>query len=104
MDMFQNYGQERDVDATEEEVKIFEQLATLPGCEDLRLVRKSSNYVSAVLGDWDLAQFKFTPRAKWITFPAIESSKSKHQLESPENVADLADMVADAVAHIAKYQ
>ena len=103
MDMFQNYGQERDVNATEEEVKIFEQLTALPGCEDIRLVRKSDSYVSAVLGDWDLARFKYTLKAKWITFPTIESSKSKHQLESPENVADLADMVADSVAHIAKY-
>lgn len=101
---FQNYGQERERIATESELEIFEHLKALPGCEDIRLVRKSDNYVTAVFGDWDLARFKYTPRAKWITFPTIEPSKMKHQLETPENVAELADIVAASLECIAKLQ
>ena len=104
MSLIQNYGQERERIATESELEIFDCLKALPGCEALRLVRKSDNYVTAVLGDWDLAQFKYTPRAKWITFPVLESNKNKHTLDEPSDAADFANMVADSVAHIAKYQ
>ena len=64
---FANYGQERDVNATDEELKIFEALKEATG-RDLRLVRKSDSYVTAALGEWDLARFKFTQRAKWVSF------------------------------------
>lgn len=104
MSLIQNYGQERERIATESELEIYEYLKALPGCEDLQLVRKSDNYVSALLGDWDLARFKYTTNAKWITFPVIESSKTKHRLDSPSDAADFADIVSDSVAHIAKYQ
>lgn len=69
---FNNYGQERERIATEAEIEIFEILKALTLADDLELVRKSNDYVSAVVGDWDLARIKFTPRAKWITFPITE--------------------------------
>ena len=65
---FANYGQERDVNAADEELKMFDVLKEATGL-DLRLTRKSDSYVTAMYNDWDLARFKFTPRAKWI-FPA----------------------------------
>lgn len=44
----------------------------------LLLVRKSDSYVMAAVGEWDLARFKCTERAKWIMFPTV-LSKQKHK-------------------------
>lgn len=100
---FSNYGQERERIATETEIEIFEIIRTLSGREDLQLVRKSDNYVSAVLGDWDLARFKYTPRAKWIMFPVIELGSAKNKISAPEDVRSFADLIAESLAHIDKY-
>ena len=64
---FANYGRFRDVDATPEEMEMFEILSSV--CPDLVLCRKSDSYVTAMLGETDVARFKFTQRAKWIQFP-----------------------------------
>lgn len=100
---FSNYGQERERIATETEIEIFEIIRTLSGREDLQLVRKSDNYVSAVLGDWDLARFKYTPRAKWIMFPVIELGSAKNKISAPEDVRNFADLITESLAHIDKY-
>jgi hypothetical protein len=99
---FINYGQARERIATESELEIFEVLRSITGREDLDLVRKSDNYVSAVIGDWDLARFKYTPRAKWIQFP-FEAKPPKHKIETPADVADLSDLVMKSLEHILKY-
>ena len=101
---FQDHGQERERIATESEIEIFNILKSFPGCSNLELIRKSNNYVSAVLGDWDLARFKYTTNAKWINFPVIENSKLKHELYSTDETRNYADLVADSIAHIRKYQ
>ena len=98
-----NYGQERERIATETELEIFEIIKTLSGREDLQLVRKSDNYVSAVLGDWDLARFKYTPRAKWIMFPVVELGSVKNKISTPEDVRSFADLITESLAHIDKY-
>ena len=89
-----NYGQNRDVNATDEELKIFEIIQTICGTEHTRLTRKSDSYVSAVMpsaqgyGDMDLARFKFTQRAKWIKVcPEFE----KVDLTAPEDASDMAE-------------
>lgn len=97
-----NYGQERDVNATDEELKIFETLKEATG-RDLRLVRKSDSYVTAALGEWDLARFKFTQRAKWVSFPTAEVGPPKHKISHPDEVASFADLIADSLAVIDKY-
>ena len=99
---FANYGQERDVNATDEELKIFEALREATG-RDLRLVRKSDSYVTAALGEWDLARFKYTQRAKWISFPSAEIGPSKHKITAPEEAAGFTDLIADSLAVIDKY-
>jgi len=99
---FSNYGQKRDVNATEEELKIFEALRETTG-RDLRLVRKSDSYVTAVLGEWDLARFKFTQRAKWVSFPTAEAGPPKHKITHPEEAAGFADLIAESLAVIDKY-
>ena len=99
---FANYGQERDVNATEEELKIFEALKETTG-RGLRLVRKSDSYVTAVLGEWDLARFKYTQRAKWVSFPTAEVGPPKHKITHPEEAAGFADLIAESLAVINKY-
>ena len=99
---FADYGQERDVNATDEELKIFETLKEATG-RDLRLVRKSDSYVTAMLGEWDLARFKFTQRAKWVSFPAAEAGPPKHKISHPEETASFTDLIAESLAVIDKY-
>lgn len=100
---FADYGQERDVNATNEELEIFEAIKKATG-RDLCLVRKSDSYVTAVLGEWDLARFKYTQRAKWISFPAAEVGPPKHKIASPEDAAGFAELLAESLAVIDKYQ
>lgn len=99
---FTDYGQERDVNATDEELKIFETLKEATG-RDLHLVRKSDSYVTAVLGEWDLARFKFTQRAKWVSFPTAEVGTPKHKIMRPEEAAGFADLIAESLSVIDKY-
>ena len=99
---FANYGQERDVNATDEEMKIFEALKDATG-RDLSLVRKSDSYVTAALGEWDLARFKYTQRAKWISFPTAEVGPPKHKITAPEEATGFTDLIAESLAVIYKY-
>lgn len=100
---FSNYGQERERIATESEIEIFDLIRSITNRDSLELVRKSDNYVSAVLGDWDLARFKYTPRAKWISFPTLEAGAPKHRITEPNDVASFADLLTESLAHIDKY-
>lgn len=92
---FANYGQNRDVNATDEEVRIYDQLRTISGAENLELVRRSDSYVTAAIGDTDVARFKYTARAKWIRFPYVNDNKIP--LASVESVADLHDSIIASV-------
>ena len=99
---FSNYGQERERIATESELVIFDILQSI--CYGkLRLVRKSDNYVSAVLNDWDIARFKYTPRAKWLMFPIIEAKQIKHRIESPTDAWDFEDMIKQSYETAIKF-
>lgn len=98
---FAHYGDQRDVDATDGEVEIFETIRSL--LEDmgydtgsLKLVRKSDSYVSACMksssdyGMMDLARIKFTDRAKWIKVcPEFDRVDLKHA----GDVEDLAEEI-----------
>ena len=102
MDMqFANYGQERDVNATAEEIKIFELLKESTG-RNLSLVRRSDSYVTAALGEWDFARFKFTTRAKWIAFPTAEVGPPKHKITNPDEAVSFTDLIAESLAIIEK--
>ena len=98
---FANYGQEREVNATDEELKMFDVLKETTGL-DLRLTRKSDSYVTAMYGDWDLARFKFTPRAKWIAFPIVEVGSVKHRITDPGAAAGFGDLLASSIEIIEK--
>lgn len=100
---FSHYGEERERIATELELEVFEQIKKIAGRDDLELVRKSDNYVSAVIGMWDLARLKFTPRAKWVAFPTLEVGAPKHRITSPDDVAGFEDLIMGSLKIIAKY-
>lgn len=100
---FANYGQERERIATESEAQIFELLKQMSGIDELRLVRKCDDYVTAMFGEWDVARIKYTPRAKWVVFPTVEKGSTKHRIESPEEVLQLDDLLQKSIEHIRKY-
>ena len=84
---FAHYGEERSIDATEEEQKIFEVILDMFPDEKIVMVRKSSNYVTAVCHGMDIARFKFTKKAKWIQLPYV--LKDKVKLTEPDDVRQI---------------
>lgn len=101
---FAHYGEDREINATDEEAQIFDVLRSMVSDpEQLELARKSDSYITAVIGEWDLARFKYTDRAKWIIFPTVEAKAQKHYIEDPEDVLSFADLLAESIAHIDKY-
>lgn len=100
---FSDYGQLRDIDCTDGEYEIFELLRQLSG-EDLELVRRSNDYVTALLGEWDLARIKYTARAKWIVLPVIDRGSTKRRITSVEDVRQHEEDLAKSIEHIKKYQ
>lgn len=80
--LFSHYGEEREINATDEEIEMFSILhGMFEECggdpNELKLIRRSDSYVTAACGDWDIARFKFTNRAKWITFPTTANDKNR---------------------------
>lgn len=100
---FAHYGEERDVNPTDEEAEIFDLIRSTTGRDDIELVRKSNSYVSAVIGEWDIARFKYTDRAKWIMFPTVEAKAQKHYIDDPEEVYNFTDLLTESLAHIDEY-
>ena len=72
-----HYGELRDVNATDEEIEIYNILQSYVS-DPLELVRKSDSYVSVMHGDRDLARIKFTERAHWISFQIVDSMRGKY--------------------------
>ena len=99
---FADYGQSRDINATDGELAIFKMLLEMTEA-DLKPDRKSDSYLTAMLGEWDLARFKYTDRAKWIMFPCVESGSRKHRIQSPSDVAAFGDLMEQSIGIINKY-
>lgn len=101
---FSHYGEERERIATEDELAIFNNLLKMSG-RDLKLVRKSDNYVTALLGQYDVARFKYSPRAKWIMFPCVAKAP-KNYITTADDVLAFSDLlqqcIAQAESHIAE--
>lgn len=92
---FADYGQLKELDCTGEEMIIYDILRSVTGADDLECVRRTDKYVSAAIGETDVARFKFTPRARWILFPYEPNSKIK--LASPTDAESLAEEAKKAV-------
>jgi len=105
---FAHYGEERDVDATDDEKQIFVILCDMfrnkgYDPDQLRFVRKSSNYVAAAIGDFDLARFKATDRAMWIIFPYAEVGAVKHHLSSVSEVYEYDSILDTQISQMSKH-
>lgn len=96
-------GEERDLICTEEEREVFDIIRSLiddNGFDSnrLKLVRKSDNYISAVMpsdgyGLMDVARIKYTNRAKWIKIcPEFDIIP----LANPEDVTKYEDEICNA--------
>ena len=95
---FAHYGEERPLEATDGEKAIFEVILDIVKAggfptEPIRFVRKSKDYVSAVIGPSDIARFKWTDRSKWIQLPYGPDGKTKHALTDPEEVRNYENTV-----------
>lgn len=104
---FANYGQDRDLNCTDEEAQIFGALQEYFQSinldpNQLHLVRRSDSYVTAVFRGWDLARFKYTPRAKWIAFPSVEVGPPKHKIGTPSEAVSFVDLLTESIRVITK--
>ena len=97
---FANYGQERERIATESELEIFNILCSLLDTDELQLVRKSDNYVTAAIGPFDLARFKYTNRAKWISFPLVPPGSEKYRFDDVEDVRNMDELIRKAYDNV----
>lgn len=98
-----NYGQERELKCTDEERQIYDLIVQILDGAGLdtsmvKLIRKSDDYVSAVMtssgsyGDMDIARIKFTQRAKWIK---TGSGFVKTKIAHPSDVQNLSESVLE---------
>lgn len=78
---FAHFGEEREINATDGELKIIQGLSVFP---ELEIVRKSDNYLTAVYHGCDIMRFKWTSRAKWLMFPVFELGGTKNRIESTD--------------------
>ena len=100
---FANYGQEREINATPEELQIADWIIREFPDERLRLVRVSDAYVTVKRGSWDIVRLKYTKRAKWLMFPTLEAKQVKHYIESWDEVEDYEAAIADSIRIAKKY-
>ena len=105
---FAHYGEERDVNATDEEKQIFaivRDMFKAKGYDPMQLdlTRKSDSYVTVALGDFDVIRMKYTDRAKWITIPYAEAKAERHHIEAPEDVRQFDDLLNGNLAYISRY-
>ena len=101
---FAHYGEERDLNATPEELKICELIAEmLPSQEGTRVVRKSDDYITLMFGEWDLARVKYTPRAKWVNLSVVDKGNFKRRIADVSQVEEFREDVIRSYEHILKY-
>ena len=100
---FANYGQERTINATPEELQIAEWIINEFPDERLRLLRVSDAYVTIKRGSWDIVRLKYTKRAKWLMFPTLEAKQVKHYIDNPEEVEDYEAAIKDSIEIAKKY-
>ena len=101
---FAHYGEERDLNANNDELQIAVYLIKmLPSPDYCRIVRVSDSYITVKCGSWDLARIKYTDRAKWVLFPTIEKQKEKHSIEKTEDVKEFQEYVDKSYEHFLKY-
>lgn len=102
-----NDGQ-KELNANKEESEIFDILGAMYQVyggkrDDLKFVRYSDNYLSARVGNIDLARFRFGERTQWIFFPNVESKKERHKISTPEDVLQFEKLAKESIEFIKRY-
>ena len=90
-----HYGEPRGFVPTDEEQEIFDLIGELTQAKRLNFVKKSQNYVSAVIGPTDVARFKFTKKAKWILLPYVWEEKA--YIDEPDDIRLFKDELLKSV-------
>lgn len=85
---FAHYGEERELNMNENEIKIAEYLKTIFPAE---IVRKSDDYLTAVYKGHDIVRFKFTDRAKWVNLPYLDLGKVKRRFDKIDDLSQFKD-------------
>lgn len=99
-----NYGQEREINATPEEMQIANWILNRFPDVRFRLVRKSNDYLTLKSGSWDIVRFKYTDRAKWLMFPTLEAKQVKHYIDGTEYVEDYVASIKDSLEIAKKFK
>lgn len=89
-----HYGEPRGFVPTDEEQKMFDIIGELTNAK-INFVKRSQNYVSAIIGPTDVARFKFTKKAKWILLPYVW--KDKKYIEEPDDIREFKDDLLESV-------
>lgn len=101
---FAHYGEERELNATDEELAIAEMfIAMLPSPEGCRIVRKSDAYITLEFGVSDLARIKCTEKARWINLPAIDLGKVKRRFDDISEVEQFKEDLIKSYERIKQY-
>ena len=100
---FQNYGEEREINAKPEELKIAEWIINEYPDENMRLVRVCDDYLTVKRGEWDIVRLKYTKRAKWLMFPTLEAKQVRHYIEDVDEVEDFEAAIKDSLDVAKKY-
>ena len=100
---FANYGEEREINATPEELQIAEWIINECPDESMRLARVCDDYVTVKRGEWDIVRLKYTKRAKWLMFPTLEAKQVKHYIDDPDEVEDFEAAIKDSIEIAKKY-
>lgn len=109
---------EKDLDASDDDLKIIEHFTNVirenfGSADDLVTKRRSREYISIFRNDRDILRFKYTERAKWLSFaiedhyvlpddPRFEAQKDKNQrfwkasISSLSDLSDFDDVFCDA--------
>lgn len=91
--MFAHYGEDRELNATADQLKIAEYIQSL--CPVSKLERVSDDYLTIKCVETDICRFKYTERAKWLMFPYLKD-KSKRRLMSMDELPQFDDAVAES--------
>lgn len=101
---FAHYGEEREIDATDEEIAIAEMfIAMLPSSEGCRIVRKSDAYITLEFGVSDLARIKYTEKARWVNLPIVDLGKVKRRFDDISEVEQFKDDIIRSYEWIKQY-
>lgn len=101
---FAHYGEERDLNATDEEIAIAEMfIAMLPSSEGCRIVRKSDAYITLEFGVSDLARIKCTEKARWVNLPIVDLGKVKRRFDDISEVVQFKDDIIRSYERIKQF-